>query len=118
MASSTGKNIKITLFGESHGSLIGVTIEGLKSGIKLDLDYISNELLKRRSLKNISTPRIEKDEFEIVSGYFNGFTTGTPLTVIVRNENTKSTDLFVAVQELDDYLFESHTAHSYFRMST
>ena len=50
MASSTGKNIKITLFGESHGSLIGVTIEVLKSGIKLDLDYISNELLKRRSL--------------------------------------------------------------------
>ena len=92
MASSTGKNIKITLFGESHGSLVGVTIEGLKSGIKLDLEYINNELLKRRSIKSISTPRVEKDQFEIVSGFFNGFTTGTPLTIIVKNENTKSTD--------------------------
>ena len=92
MASSTGKNIKITLFGESHGPLIGVTLEGIKSGIKLDLEYINNELLKRRSVKSLSTPRIEKDEFEIVSGYFNGYTTGTPLTIIVKNENTKSTD--------------------------
>ena len=56
MASSTGKNIKITLFGESHGSLIGVTIEGLKSGIKLDLEYINNELQKRKSIGSISTP--------------------------------------------------------------
>jgi len=92
MASSTGKNIKITLFGESHGSLIGVTIEGLKSGIKLDLDYINYELQKRKSIGSISTPRKEKDEFEIVSGFFNGYTTGTPLTIIVKNENTKSTD--------------------------
>lgn len=92
MASSTGKNIKITLFGESHGSLIGVTIEGLKSGIKLDLDYINNELQKRKSIGSISTPRKEKDEFEIVSGFFNGYTTGTPLTIIVKNENTRSTD--------------------------
>ena len=52
MASSTGKNIKITLFGESHGSLIGVTIEGLKSGIKLDLDYINYELQKYRFCRN------------------------------------------------------------------
>lgn len=92
MASSTGKNIKITLFGESHGPQIGVTIEGLKSGIKLDLDYINNELQKRKSVGSISTPRKEKDEFEIVSGFFNGYTTGTPLTIIVKNENTKSTD--------------------------
>jgi len=92
MASSIGKNVKITLFGESHGPVIGVTIEGLKSGIKLDLEYINQELQKRKSIGNISTPRKEVDEFEIISGYFNGFTTGTPLTIIVKNENTKSTD--------------------------
>lgn len=92
MSSSTGKSIKITLFGESHGSLIGVTIEGIKPGIKLNLDYISQELEKRKSIGSISTPRKEKDEFEIVTGYFNGFTTGTPLTIIVKNENTKSAD--------------------------
>ena len=92
MSSSAGKNIKITLFGESHGPLIGITIEGLKSGIKLDLDYITKELEKRKSVGNISTPRKEKDQFEIVSGFFNGYTTGTPLTVIVKNENTHSSD--------------------------
>ena len=74
MASSTGKNIKITLFGESHGPLIGVTIEGLKSGVKLDLDYINKELDKRKAVGSISTPRKEKDCFEIVSGFFNGYT--------------------------------------------
>ena len=72
--------------------MIGVTIEGLKSGIKLDLDYVNNELQKRKSIGSISTPRKEKDEFEIVSGFFNGYTTGTPLAIIVKNENTRSTD--------------------------
>lgn len=92
MSSCIGKNIKISLFGESHGPMIGVTIDGLKPGIKLDMEYIYNELEKRKSLSNISTPRKEKDAFEIVSGYYNGYTTGTPLTIIVRNENTKSRD--------------------------
>lgn len=92
MASITGKNIKISLFGESHGDLIGITIDGLKSGIALNIDYIYDQLNKRKSIANISTPRKEKDEFEIVSGYFNGYTTGTPLTILIKNENTKSTD--------------------------
>lgn len=92
MASTTGENIKITLFGESHGDLIGVTIDGLKAGIELDIDYIKRELEKRKPYGKISTTRKENDEFEIVSGYFNGYTTGTPLTVIVKNEDIKSTD--------------------------
>lgn len=92
MSSVIGKNIKISLFGESHGPLIGVVIDGLKSGIELNLDLIKQELNKRKSIANISTPRKEQDDFEIVSGYFNGYTTGTPLTIIVKNENTKSTD--------------------------
>ena len=50
MASNTGKNIKISLFGESHGNAIGVTIDGLKSGIKLNLEYIKDELNKRKSI--------------------------------------------------------------------
>lgn len=92
MSSIFGNNIKISLFGESHGSVIGVTIDGLKAGIKLDISYIEKEIQKRKSISSISTPRVEKDEIEIVSGFFNGYTTGTPLTVIVRNENTKSKD--------------------------
>ena len=92
MSSVIGKNINISLFGESHGPLIGVTINGLKAGIKLDIDYINKELQKRKSISSISTPRKETDEIEIVSGYFNGYTTGTSLTIIVKNENTKSRD--------------------------
>lgn len=92
MSSIFGNNIKISLFGESHGSVIGVTIDGLKAGIKLDISYIEKEIQKRKSISSISTPRVEKDEIEIVSGFFNGYTTGSPLTVIVRNENTKSKD--------------------------
>ena len=92
MSSSITKNIKLTLFGESHGPMIGITIEWLKPGIELNLEYINNELDKRRAYGSISTPRQEKDQFEIVSGYFNGFTTGTPLTIIVKNENTHSSD--------------------------
>ncbi len=92
MSSIFGNNIKISLFGESHGSVIGVTIDGLKAGIKLDISYIEKEIQKRKSISSISTPRVEKDEIEIVSGFFNGYTTGTPLTVIVKNENTKSKD--------------------------
>ena len=92
MASVFGNNIKISLFGESHGPLIGVTINGLDAGIKLDIDYINKELQKRKSISSISTPRKENDEIEFVSGYFNGYTTGTALTAIVRNENTKSRD--------------------------
>lgn len=92
MASSAGKNIKITLFGESHGSMIGVTIEGLKPGIEIDLNFINKELEKRKSISSLSTPRKEQDKIQIVSGYFNGYTTGTPLTIVVNNENTKSSD--------------------------
>lgn len=92
MSSTTGKNIKLTLFGESHGDMIGITIDGLKPGIELDMDYINNEIEKRKAYGAISTPRHESDQIEIVSGYFNGYTTGTPLTIIVRNENKKSSD--------------------------
>lgn len=92
MASITGNNIKISLFGESHGEMVGVTINGLKAGIKLDTDYIKKELEKRKAVGPISTKRVESDDFSIISGYFNGYTTGAPLTIIVKNENVKSND--------------------------
>ncbi len=92
MASSFGKNIHISLFGESHGEAIGVVIDGLKQGIMLDIDNIEKELNKRKPQGSISTSRQEKDSFKIISGYFNGYTTGTPLTILIPNEDTKSTD--------------------------
>lgn len=87
-----GTNLKLSLFGESHGEAIGITIEGLPSGIKIDLDYLKSQLDLRKPKGKISTKRQEKDDFNIVSGFFGGFTTGTPLTFLIYNENTNSSD--------------------------
>lgn len=92
MSSSITKNINMTLFGESHGSEIGIVIDGLAPGISIDIDNIKSFLDKRRPDGKTGTSRVEKDEFKIISGIFNGITTGTPLTLIVLNSNTKSTD--------------------------
>lgn len=93
MSGVWGKNIKLSIFGESHGEALGITIDGLPSGLQLDLEYIKSEM-KRRAPGNsaLSTPRKEGDAFEILSGFFNGRTTGTPLCAIIRNSNQHSKD--------------------------
>jgi chorismate synthase len=88
-----GKSITISLFGESHGEAVGINITGLPSGIKLDLDFINEEMKRRAPGKsNLSTSRKEMDTPEILSGYFEGYTTGTPLCAIIRNRDTHSKD--------------------------
>lgn len=88
-----GKNIKLSIFGESHGVAIGINIENLPSGLHLDLEEIQREMLRRAPGQNdFSTPRKETDQFEILSGYFTEHTTGTPLCAIIRNTNTQSKD--------------------------
>lgn len=93
MSSTWGNNIKLSIFGESHGRAIGVNIDGLPPGINLDLEEINLEMKRRAPGKDkISTTRSEKDEFQILSGYFNDRTTGTPLCAMIENTNTKSRD--------------------------
>ena len=87
-----GTSVAVTLFGESHGEYIGATIDGLAPGIEIHHEYISHMLTQRRPAGKISTPRKEKDEYKIVSGVINGKTTGTPITILIPNENVKSGD--------------------------
>ena len=90
--STFGKAIEINLFGESHGSAIGIVINNMPAGIKLDLQSINDALYRRRPKSSLSTSRQEQDGYEIVSGYYNGLTTGTPLTFLIPNKDTKSAD--------------------------
>lgn len=97
MKNTFGSSVAITLFGESHGEYIGAVLDGLAPGIEIDTDYIGHMLTLRRPEGSISTPRKEADKFRIISGVINGKTTGTPLTVLIPNENIKSED-YISLQ--------------------
>ncbi len=92
MKNTFGNAVTLTLFGESHGEYIGAVLDGIAPGIRIDRDYINDRLKERRPSGRISTARVEGDEFIIASGEFQGFTTGTPLTVLIPNTNKKSGD--------------------------
>jgi len=87
-----GNNVSITIFGESHGKGIGAVIDGLPAGIEVDEEFIKSKLTLRRPHGDISTPRVEADDFIFYSGVFEGHTTGTPICIVIPNENTKSKD--------------------------
>ena len=92
MKNTFGNSVAVTIFGESHGEAIGVVLDGLAPGIGIDYEYINSLLEKRKGKASLSTARREKDAFRIVSGVFEGKTTGTPITVIIENDDTKSKD--------------------------
>jgi chorismate synthase len=93
LSSSWGNKIKYSIFGESHGNAIGIVIDGLPPGIELNIDAIAFEMKRRApGTGKLVTSRAEKDKFEIQSGFFNGRTTGTPLCVIIKNDDTHSKD--------------------------
>ena len=94
-----GRKFRVSIFGESHGELIGVVLDGVPAGLELsELDF-EQDILRRKSGAKGTTPRVEDDEPQIVSGVFEGHTTGAPLTIVFKNKNTKSEDygLFAAM---------------------
>lgn len=93
MSNTLGNLFKITSFGESHGSGIGVVIDGCPAGIILEKDFIQKELDRRRpGQSKITTQRNEADSFEFFSGVFEGKSTGAPITLLIRNQDQKSKD--------------------------
>ena len=111
MAGNTfGKLFTLTSFGESHGKGVGGIIDGFPSGIEINLDFIQSELNRRRpGQSKLVSPRDEKDRIEILSGIFEGVSTGTPIAFVVMNADQRSNDY----DELSKVFRPSHADYTY-----
>ena len=111
MAGNTyGQLFRITTFGESHGPALGVVIDGCPGNLSIDLDFIQAELNKRKpGQSEITTSRNEDESFEILSGVFEGKTTGAPICMMVRNNDQRSQDY----SHLKDVFRPSHADYTY-----
>ncbi|MCP9763678.1 chorismate synthase [Lacihabitans soyangensis] len=110
MSSTYGKIFKISTFGESHGRAIGVVVDGCPSGVDFDEILIQNELDRRKpGQSRITTQRKEADSFEVLSGVFEGKTTGTPIALVIFNEDQKSKDY----AHIADKFRPSHADYTY-----
>lgn len=106
-----GNIFRLTTFGESHGPGVGGIIDGMPAGLPVDLDFLQQELNRRRPGQSLlTTPRKESDKVEILSGVFEGVTTGCPIGFLVRNENQHSSDY----DNLKDVFRPSHADFTYF----
>lgn len=103
-----GNNITMTLFGESHGAEIGAVLDGLAPGLVVDEAFMEQQLQLRKPHGTISTSRVEADIPKIVSGVFEGKTTGTPLCILFENQNTKSKDY----AKTKDYMRPGHADYT------
>ncbi len=93
MSGNWGKKINVSIFGESHGEAIGCVINGIPAGTKIDMDKIKKDMERRAPGRDkLSTTRKEGDEPIILSGVFNGVATGTPISMMIKNGDTKSKD--------------------------
>ena len=107
-----GKNFTLTTFGESHGAAIGGVVDGMTAGIDIDLDFIQSELNRRRpGQSKITTSRQEADQVELLSGVFEGKSTGCPIGFIVRNENQHSQDY----ENMRTLFRPSHADYTYYK---
>lgn len=108
MKNTFGQNVAVTLFGESHGEAVGAVVDGLAAGIAVDEAFIRRKLEMRRPYGEIGTKRVEKDDFHIISGVFDGKTTGTPICIIIPNENKDS----VAYDEIKNIARPGHADYT------
>lgn len=92
MKNTFGSSVSVTIFGESHGKEIGAILDGMAPGIAVDETFIEEKLALRRPSGAISTKRVEPDHFRILSGVYNGYTTGTPICIAIPNQDTRSKD--------------------------
>ena len=110
MGNSYGSLFRITTFGESHGIAIGVVIDGCPAGLPIDTDFIQSELDRRKpGQSKITTQRKESDTFKILSGIFEGKTTGMPVALMIENEDQRSKDY----QHLENTFRPSHADFTY-----
>ncbi|MGA1940217.1 chorismate synthase [Arcobacter sp. YIC-310] len=108
---SFGHKFKFTTFGESHGKALGCIVDGVPAGIKIDEDFIQSEMDRRKPGQNkYATARKEGDKVEILSGVFEGITTGTPISMVIFNENQKSKDY----SNVKDLFRPGHADFTYF----
>lgn len=109
---SFGTIFKLSTFGESHGKAIGGVIDGCPAGLPIDVSFIQNELNRRRpGQSEITSPRNEKDQVEILSGISEGISTGTPIGFIIRNEDQNSADY----EHLNDAFRPGHADFTYLK---
>ena len=93
MSSTYGENLKLSIFGQSHGAAIGMTLDGIPAGLPVDTDALQIFLNRRAPGQNDwSTPRKEADRPEFLSGILDGFTCGAPIAAAIYNKNTRSGD--------------------------
>lgn len=105
-----GTRLKFTSFGESHGVAVGCVIDGLPAGVRINEAFLQTELDKRRGGKRFTTPRKESDKAQILSGVFEGLSTGTPLAIVIYNENQHSKDY----ENIKDLFRPAHADFTYF----
>lgn len=111
MGNSFGRIFRISTFGESHGLGLGVIIEGCPAGLPIDEDFIREEMQRRKpGQSKITTQRKEEDEFQILSGVFEGKSTGTPIGLVIMNTDQKSKDY----SHIADKFRPSHADFTYF----
>lgn len=110
MGNTFGEIFRITTFGESHGPAIGVVIDGCPAGLPIDEDFIRGQLSRRRpGQSRITTQRREDDDFRVLSGVFDGITTGTPIALLIENQDQRSKDY----SHLAESFRPSHADYTY-----